>query len=205
MNSEINGDGSSWPFLLLVCTASFILFTLKLRLRRQAHTPSDNRVISRNTSSERTIPMCVMDGDIVSAIARNVFTSSKVCITWEVLGFKDSWKEGGERAMEFLVSFPEIFLLCRVEDEFEQKKMISFLRNFGRKGLDRDRVLFCTTGTGYKAFIRQLNPVVLISYEIEEAEFLSHILPYILVVGKKKFAAANIQTIPSIMTLVERL
>lgn len=205
MESNAEGQGPMWPCVLLFCTASFLFFSLRYRLQRWIGAPSENRRIPRNDARDCTLPMCVQDGDIVSAIARNVFASVKICITWEVLGCGDTWKEGGERAMEFLVSFPEIFIMVRVSDEVEQKKMVRFLRRFGEKGLERDRVLFCTTGAGYRAFVRQLNPVVLISHEPDEAEFLSRILPHIVLVNEKNFAIPNIQSIPSILALTECL
>lgn len=205
IDKDDDRESSGWSFLFVV-SLSFVFFAvLKIRQLWGQDSHQSTRGSQGRRGGNRTLPLCVKDNDIVSAVARNVFATSKICVTWEVLGSGNAWNEGGESTMKFLVSFSETFFLCCVSDETELRKRVHFLKKFKDQGLDRDRVLFCTSRSGYRALIRQINPVVLFSHDSQEVEFLSRVLPYIVLVGEGTFTASNIQTIPSIKTLVECL
>lgn len=198
-------ESSGWSFFLFLFVSSFVFVVYRIRKLWKQDSHHGTRGDQGRRGGSRRLPLCVKDNDIVSAITRNVFAASKICVTWEVLGSGNTWNEGGEIAMKFLVSFSETFFLCCVSDESELKKRVRFLQKFKNYGLDRDRVLFCTTSSGYRAFIRQINPAILISHDARESEFLSRVLPYIVFVGEETLTAPNIQTIPSIKTLVKSL
>lgn len=141
--------------------------------------------------------------DVVEAFRSNHFKGSKICVTWDTLGVKEDWKQGAEEVAKHLIRNSEVFFLCRVNDNEEKKNRLQLLRQYSNEGLERNRVLFCTTAKGYEAFTRQVNPKLLITHDRALASFLSAVLPYIILVDTEKVHCPNVQTISSIGDLLE--
>eukprot|EP00796_Vickermania_ingenoplastis_P005236 gene5236-3750_t len=148
-------------------------------------------------------PTIEPNSTIVDAFKKGKFNKSKICVTWDVLGDSDVWKDGGEAAAQCLVASTEVFIMCRVKDEGEKKRILSLLRPLAESGLERKRILFCTTAKGYEAFTRQVNPNLLITHDLAQARFLARVLHYILFVGNDTIDEKNVQTVSSVAVIVQ--
>lgn len=173
--------------------------------RRPGTRPTvDRSRISTSTNSLSATAHFAPSSDIVDSFQKNRFSSSKICITWDVLGsLEGTWKDGAEQVMERLVTSTEVFIMCQVADDSQKKNMLDFLRKFSTMGLERKRVLFCTTTKGYEAFTRQVNPSLLITHDPAQAKFLARVLPFILLVGNEAIPFPNVQTVPTIASLLK--
>lgn len=152
------------------------------------------------TGSERQ-GLAASQGDIVKSFVEQKFRGSKICVTWEVLEDKGQFGERGQEVAQWLSANSEVFFMCRVPDEAEKRRLLQQFRPLAERGLERKRVLFCTTAKGYEAFTRQVNPVLLITHDASQARFLSRVLPYIIYVGTSSVDCPNVQTIGSIAEL----
>lgn len=192
--------------LAVVAGVVTVLYFIKKRGSGSTQRPGTRSSLGDNRTSACTSAASnpTLSSSIVDSFLQNKFSSLKICITWDVLGSSDgTWREGAEQVVERLVTSTEVFIMCKVVDEDQKRKMLELFRKFSAMGLERKRVLFCTTTKGYEAFTRQVNPSLLITHDPAQAKFLARVLPFILLVGNEPIPFPNVQTVPTIAALLK--
>lgn len=139
--------------------------------------------------------------DVMTRIKKKMFIGQKICIAFETLCGENGWKADGV-AKEVLCWYAfssDVYVMCRIRNVEEKKRILSMLKDI--EGLQRHKVLFCTTQKGYEAFTRQISPALLITHDTTQVEFLCRILPYIVLVGSHGVVRGNVACIDSVELL----
>ncbi|KAG5490189.1 hypothetical protein JKF63_00308 [Porcisia hertigi] len=140
-------------------------------------------------------------GETCNALARikqKAFIGKKVCIAWEVLHDGKSWKAQG-KALDILRLYAfssEVYLMCRIQGADDKKRILSLIKAVD--GIERHRVLFCTTEKGYEAFTRQIDPSLLVTNDAAQVTFLKRIIETLVLVGGDCVVASNVACVPSV-------
>ncbi|KAG8347275.1 hypothetical protein TRVL_01905 [Trypanosoma vivax] len=158
------------PDVLTVITAvigavSIYLFLLKDRRsgRRREGTTTDSKLSFLNR---------MRDGQ---------FKGRKMCISWEVLVSGGEWRNGAREALVACASDMVVHLMCHIKNDDEKGNILSMIKDI--KGLERHRILFCSTAKGYDAFCRQIKPFIAVTHDEGQASFLGDILASVVLVG----------------------
>ncbi|CCW66872.1 unnamed protein product [Phytomonas sp. Hart1] len=189
-------SGSYTTLLALVIGAITILYVYKRKLGRP-HPPRSIRG-SDSASTRQQLPKKDVDLDVLTKLRRKHFVGSKICCVWDVFFSDGQWLCDGKAKdiLSWFASRLDVYLMCRISDQNEKKLILNQLK--GIDGLQRHKILFCTTSKGYEAFTRQISPTILVTHDSFQAMFLSGILPYIILVGEYVSSKSNVYSISSI-------
>lgn len=140
--------------------------------------------------------------DVMKQIKDKSFVGKKICIAWEVLHDGKAWKAGGEalRMLKFYAFSSEVYLMCRIANAEDKNRIWSLVK--GIDGIERHRVLFCTTQKGYEAFTRQIDPSLLITTDAEQVAFLKRVIHSLILVEGSGVVGNNVVCVPSVSALV---
>ncbi|EPY39173.1 hypothetical protein AGDE_04756 [Angomonas deanei] len=157
------------------------------------------RQIGRGANpSARTLPKKTESKDVLQFVKTQQLVGCKMCVAIDVLYKNGNWVEKGEEVLRFLTSTSDVFLMYRVDSEAEQKRVLEVVHKCV-PSLKRHKILFCSTEKGYEAFTRQITPSLLITYNPQQASFLSGVLPYIVLVSEgEQVAKLNVASVKSV-------
>lgn len=138
---------------------------------------------------------------VLQRIKKQLFVGSRICLVWEVFCKGSQWGDSGKAkdVLKWYALTSDLYIMCRINKEGEEKAILDVLRDI--EGIQREKVLFCTTQKGYEAFTRQVNPALLITNDKAQAAFLSGVLPYIVLVGEDTLVKPNVACVPSTASL----
>lgn len=183
---------------MLCAIIGFSIYVLFVRRR----TPRNN--VSRRVPSApvSAAPILPSRDSIVTSLRQQKFVGSKVCITWDALESRTMTDDSSLNIIERLVRSSDLFILCKVLDGNQQKRILDTLRPLASVGLNRKNVLFCSSHKGYEAFTRQIMPSLLVTHDPSQATFLARVLPFIILVRENRNVDfPNVQCIDSVDAL----
>lgn len=139
---------------------------------------------------------------VLQRIKKKQFVGSKVCVVWEIFYKNGEWADGG-KAKDILAWYAfssDVYVMCKIGSRAEEKGILAVL--MGIEGIQRQKVLFCTTQKAHEAFARQIIPALLITNDRADASFLSGVLPFTALVGSGDSAGKpNVACVPSAASL----
>ncbi|EAN78154.1 uncharacterized protein TEOVI_000419100 [Trypanosoma equiperdum] len=116
------------------------------------------------------------------------FSGRTICISWETLVEKHEWRDCAKETLLALSSNMIVYLMCHISNANEKGKVLSMVKDIPQ--LARHNILFCETEKGYEAFSRQIKPAILVTHDSAQAEFLSLVLPNVVLVGSSATGSA---------------
>ncbi|KAG5464880.1 hypothetical protein LSCM4_00326 [Leishmania orientalis] len=136
--------------------------------------------------------------DAMTRIKNKAFIGKKICIAWEVLHDDKGWKAQGKALdiLRFYAFSSEVYLMCRICGADDKKKIIDLVKAVD--GIERHRILFCTTEKGYEAFTRQIDPSLLVTNDAAQVVFLKRVIHTLVLVGGDGVVASNVACVPSV-------
>ncbi|CAJ1036477.1 hypothetical protein, conserved [Leishmania lindenbergi] len=136
--------------------------------------------------------------DAVTRIKQKAFIGKKICIAWEVLHDDKGWKAHGKALdiLRFYAFSSEVYLMCRIRDAADKKQILNLVKAVD--GIERHRILFCTTEKGYEAFTRQIDPSLLVTNNAAQVMFLKRVIQTLVLVGGDGVVASNVACVPSV-------
>lgn len=139
--------------------------------------------------------------DVLTRIKQKSFVGKKICIAWEVLHDGETWKADGKAlsVLQFYAFSSEVFLMCRISNPEDKRRILDLVKNVD--GIERHRVLFCTTQKGYEAFTRQIDPSLLVTNDAAQVSFLKRIIHTLVLVEGTGAEGSNVLCVPSVAAL----
>ncbi|KPI88557.1 hypothetical protein ABL78_2369 [Leptomonas seymouri] len=139
--------------------------------------------------------------DLMTRIKQGSFMGKKVCIAWEVLHDGKAWKADGKAlsVLQFYAFSSELYLMCHIEKAEDKKRILDLVKDID--GIERHRVLFCTTHKGYEAFTRQIDPSLLITHDAAQVSFLKRVIHSLVLVEGVSAVGGNVLCVPSVAAL----
>lgn len=143
--------------------------------------------------------------DVMHRIKSKSFVGKKICFAWEVLYDGTAWKADGKALsiLQFYAFSSEVYLMCRIERAEDKKRILDIVSAID--GIERHRVLFCTTEKGYEAFTRQIDPSLLVTNDAAQVSFLKRVINTLVLVGGDGVVANNVVCVPSVAALAVEL
>lgn len=139
--------------------------------------------------------------DVLQRIKSKSFVGKKICFAWEVLYDGQGWKADGKALsiLQFYAFSSEVYLMCRIERAEDKKHVLDAVKSID--GIERHRVLFCTTEKGYEAFTRQIDPSLLVTSDAAQVSFLKRVINTLVLVGGDGVVGSNVLCVPSVAAL----
>ncbi|KAG5464144.1 hypothetical protein LSCM1_00324 [Leishmania martiniquensis] len=136
--------------------------------------------------------------DAMTRIKNKAFIGRKICVVWEVLHDGKNWKAEGKAldVLRFYAFSSEVYLMCRICGDDDKKKILDLVK--GVDGIERHRILFCTTEKGYEAFTRQIGPNLLVTNNAAQVAFLKRVIDTLVLVGGDGVVGNNVACVPSV-------
>ncbi|CCW60160.1 unnamed protein product [Phytomonas sp. EM1] len=189
-------SNSFTTLLAFVIGAVTILYVYKKKIGKQ-RPPHPIRGLDTGSSQQQP-SMKDVDVDVLTKLRKKQFKGSKMCCAWDVFFSNGEWLCDGKAKdiLSWYASTLDVYLMCRISSQNDKIQILKELK--GIDGLQRHKILFCTTPKGYEAFTRQISPTILVTHDSSQAMFLSGILPYIILVGEGKTSKSNVSFISSI-------
>ncbi|KPA81280.1 hypothetical protein ABB37_03688 [Leptomonas pyrrhocoris] len=172
--------------------------TLYLFCRRKGAPSRPSTIVRRPLNAPKTEGE---QSDVMTRIKQSGFVGKKVCIAWEVLHDGKAWKADGKAlsVLQFYAFTSEVYLMCCIRNADDKKRIIGLVN--GIDGIERHRVLFCTTQKGYEAFTRQIDPSLLITNDPAQVSFLKRIIQTLVLVEGSGAVGNNVLCVPSVAAL----
>ncbi|KAK7196169.1 hypothetical protein NESM_000551900 [Novymonas esmeraldas] len=176
--------------------------SLYIFYRREGHAHRPPAPTRRPLSASRDASEAT---DVMARIKQKAFVGKKICIAWEVLHDAEGWAAQGKalEILRFYAFSSELYLMCLIRDAEHKKRILSLVK--GVDGIERHRILFCTTDKGYEAFTRQIDPHLLVTNDAAQVAFLKRIINTLVLVGSDGVVASNVACVPSIEALAVEL